>query len=96
MCCLALTAGFIGPRIAALLWWIFDSTRWDLAFSSWIWPVLGIILLPWTTLAYVLMWSAVGGVEGWEWLIVLIGLMADIATYSSRAAQSRYSTARGY
>jgi hypothetical protein len=93
MCCLALIAGFLGPRLAAVLWWIFDSPRWDLAFSSWIWPLLGIIFLPWTTLAYVLMWSAVGGVEGWEWLIVALGFAADIATYSSRAAKSRYQTA---
>ena len=92
MCCLALLAGFIGPRIAALVWWILDPTRWDLAFSSWLLPVLGIIFLPWTTLAYVLMWSAVGGVEGLEWLIVGLGLAVDIATYSSRAAKSRYQT----
>jgi hypothetical protein len=93
MCCLALTAGLIGPRIAAVLWWIFDPTRWDLAFSSWFWPVLGIIFLPWTTLAYVLMWSVVGGVEGWEWIVVALGFAVDIATYSARAAKSRYQTA---
>jgi hypothetical protein len=92
MCCLALIAGFIGPRIAAVLWWIFDPTRWDLAFGSWIWPVLGILLLPWTTLAYVLMWSVVGGVEGWEWIIVALGFALDIASYSARAARSRYQT----
>lgn len=93
MCCLALTAGFLGPRLAAVLWWIFDSSRWDLAFSSWIWPLLGIIFLPWTTLAYVLMWSPGTGVHGWEWLIVGLGLAGDIATYSSRAAKSRYQSA---
>ena len=92
MCCLALIAGFIGPRLAAVLWWIFDPTRWDLAFSSWIWPALGILVLPWTTLAYVLMWSVVGGVEGWEWLVVALGLAIDIASYSARAAKSRYGS----
>jgi hypothetical protein len=93
VCCLALVAGFIGPRLAAALWWIIDPTRWDLAFSSWFLPVLGILLLPWTTLAYVLMWSAVGGVEGWEWIVVALGFALDLATYSSRAAKSRYQTA---
>ena len=92
MCCLALIAGFIGPRLAALIWWIADPTRWDAAFGSWIWPVLGILLLPWTTLAYVLMWSAIGGVSGWEWLIVALGFAIDIAAYSSRAARSRYQS----
>ena len=96
MCCLALTAGFIGPRVALLLWWIFDSNRFDAAFSTWFWPFLGLLFLPWTTLAYVLMWSPVTGVSGAEWIIVAIGFVADIATYSSRAAQSRYQASRAY
>jgi hypothetical protein len=95
MCCLVLTAGFLGPRIALLAWWIFGD-RVELAFDSWVWPLLGLILLPWTTLAYLLVWSAVGGVEGWEWLVVALGLAADIATYSSRAAESRYRASRAY
>lgn len=93
MCCLALIAGFLGPRIAAVLWWIIDPTRWDLAFGSWFWPVLGILLLPWTTLAYVLMWSVGGGVEGWEWLVVALGFAVDVAAYSSRAAKARHQSA---
>jgi hypothetical protein len=95
MCCLALTAGFLGPRIALLAWWIFGD-KVDVAFDTWAWPLLGLIFLPWTTLAYVLMWSVVGGVEGAEWLVVALGLVADIATYSSRAATSRYQASRGY
>jgi hypothetical protein len=96
MCCLALTAGFIGPRVALLLWWIFDSNRVDAAFSTWVWPILGLLFLPWTTLAYLVVWSPIGGVEGWEWIIVALGLALDIATYSSRAAQSRYRASRAY
>jgi hypothetical protein len=88
-----LSAGFIGPRFALALWWIFGD-KVDAAFDSWVWPLLGLFFLPWTTLAYVLMWSPVGGVEGWEWLVVALGVIADIATYSSRTAQSRYETAR--
>jgi hypothetical protein len=95
MCCLALTAGFIGPRVALILWWIFGD-RVELAFDSWVWPLLGLILLPWTTLAYLLMWSVVGGVEGGEWIVVALGFAADIVTYSSRAAASRYQASRGY
>ncbi len=95
MCCLALTAGFIGPRVALLLWWIFGD-RVELAFDSWVWPLLGLIFLPWTMLAYLLMWSVVGGVEGAEWIVVAIGVAADVATYSSRAAASRYQSSRGY
>jgi hypothetical protein len=91
MCCLALTAGFLGPRIALFLWWIFGN-KVDLAFDTWIWPLLGLLFLPWTTLAYVLAWGPLNGVSGIGWLVVALGFGADIATYSARAAKSRYQT----
>ena len=96
MCCLALTAGFIGPRVALVLWWIFGD-RVDLAFDTWIWPLLGIIFLPWTTLAYVL--DVVGGRRrlglGVDHLVAL-GFALDVATYSARSAQSRYQASSAY
>ena len=95
MCCLALIAGFIGPRVALLVWWIFGD-RVDLAFDTWVWPLLGLLFLPWTTLAYVLVWSPVVDVEGGEWIVVALGLLADVLTYSARAASSRYQATRQY
>jgi hypothetical protein len=92
VCCLALTAGFLGPRIALFLWWIFGD-KVDLAFDTWIWPLLGLIFLPWTTLAYVLAWGPVNAVSGAGWLVVALGFAADIATYSARAAKSKYQAA---
>ena len=53
-----------------------------------------LIFLPWTTLAYVLVWSPVVGVDGGEWIVVALGFVADVATYSSRAAQARYRASR--
>jgi hypothetical protein len=92
MCCLILIAGGLGPRIALLAWWIFGD-KVDAAFTSWIWPLLGLIFLPWTTLAYVLAWGPLNGVSGAGWLVVALGVAADLATYSARAAKSRYRSA---
>jgi len=92
MCCLALTAGFLGPRLALFLWWIVGN-KVDLAFDTWVWPLLGLIFLPWTTLAYVLAWGPVNAVSGAGWLVVALGFAADIATYSARAAKSKYQAA---
>ena len=89
MCCLFLAAFGLGPRIALLLWWLFGD-RVSAAFDSWVWPLLGLLFLPWTTLFYVLMWSAVGGVSGAEWLFVGLGFLLDLASYSSRYAKSMY------
>ena len=86
MCCTLLLAAGIGPRIALLFVWIFGD-RVELAFDSWVWPLLGLLFLPWTTLAYVFAWGAVEGVSGWGWVLVALGIALDIATYSSRAVQ---------
>jgi hypothetical protein len=91
MCCLALLAVGIGPRIALGAWWIFGD-KVDAAFSTWVWPLLGLVFLPWTTIFYVIAWSPIGGVSGAEWILVAIGVALDIATYSARAARARYQT----
>ena len=57
MCCIALTAFGLGPRIALALLWIFGSR-------------VGLLFLPWTTLFYVLAWGAVNGVSGWGWVLL--------------------------
>ena len=91
VCCIALTAFGLGPRVAILLWWIFGD-RVDAAFSTWVWPLLGLLLLPWTTLFYLFMWSSVGGVHGAEWIVVALGFVLDLIAYSSRKAKSVYDT----
>jgi hypothetical protein len=86
-CCLlaAVLAG--APRIAFLLWWFFDPARIQATFTSWIVPVIGFIFLPWTMLAYVLV--APGGVSGFEWAILLLGLLFDVGTHGGSARSRR-------
>ena len=42
---------------------------------------LGFLFLPWTWLAYLAAWTA-AGVQGFGWVIVGLGVLADIATYT--------------
>ena len=86
MCCLALIAGFIGPRVALFVWWVFGD-KVDAAFSTWIWPLLGLVFLPWTTLAYVLAWGPLHGVSG-------IRLARRRRTRPRRATSRRTARAR--
>ncbi len=80
MCCIVTVLLLIGPRAAILVWWLIDSVRWTSVFGSFIWPLLGFLFLPWTTLAYVLV--APGGVAGFDWVWLAIGLIVDIGMYS--------------
>ena len=91
MCCFALLFVFLGPRFAVLMIWIFGD-RVELAFDGWLLPLAGLLFLPWTTLMYLLMWSRPDGVTGAEWIIVGLGVVFDIVTYSARSAKTRYAT----
>jgi hypothetical protein len=95
MCCLVGILGVLGPRFALAFWWIFGN-KVDLAFGSWIWPLLGIIFLPWTTLAYVIAWQP-GGISGsWDVLLIVIGVALDVVTYMHRAAAKAVRPSSSY
>jgi hypothetical protein len=80
MCCFAALLAILGPRFGILVWYLAEPTRWNLAFSTWIWPLLGALFLPWTTLMYVAV--ATGGVHGFNWFWIGLGIVADIACYA--------------
>ncbi len=100
MCCAFLALVLFGPRIFGAFWWIFQPVRWQAAFNNWptnfywIWPVLGIIFLPWTTIMYVIV--APGGVVGWDWLWIGLMLVADIASYTGGFGRKRIPSYEGY
>jgi hypothetical protein len=63
--------------------WIFSDLL-SRAFDSWFVPLLGFFLLPWTTLAYAVMWSSSDKVSGFEWFIVILAFVIDLGSYASR------------
>lgn len=79
MCCFLTVLVLLGPRIAAIVWWLFWPAKWNLAFGSILWPILGIIFLPWTTLMYVILVPWTGNF--WEWLFMILAVLADLASY---------------
>jgi len=88
MCCAFTILVVLGPRFGGAIWWLVNPARWSLAFEgSWLWPLLGIIFLPWTTLMYVIVVPA--GVVGWDWLWIGLAVVSDILWYSGAAARRR-------
>ena len=80
MCCFVTTLFLLGPRFATLIWWLVNPARFSAAYSSIIWPILGIIFLPWTTLMYAIVWSPTG-IYGLDWLWLGLALVVDIGSY---------------
>lgn len=82
MCCIVALMGLIGPRVAFLFAWIFTKEV-DQAFDSFWMALLGLIFLPWTALFWAIAYAPVQGVSGFGIFLVLIGLVMDIASYTS-------------
>jgi len=82
MCCVITVLLFLGPRAAAIIWYIADPARFNLAFNTFIIPCLGFIFLPWTLLMYLAAWQPVAGVTGFGWVVVGLGLLLDIMAYT--------------
>ncbi len=57
-----------------------DTARWNAAFGSIIWPILGIIFVPWTTLMYVLVLP--GGISGFEVLLLMVAIVVDVLSHA--------------
>ena len=71
MCCIFTLLVVLGPRVAGVIWWLVRPALWQTAFNTIIWPILGLIFLPWTTLMYMLVFP--GGVVGFEWVLARSG-----------------------
>ena len=81
MPCLIALLALISPRLALFFVLIF-SNMIERAFDGWVVPILGFFLLPWTTLAYVVMWDVgTREVSGFEWFIVGLAFLVDLGSY---------------
>jgi hypothetical protein len=79
--CLVALFALISPRLALFFIWVFSNLL-SRAFESWAVPLIGFFLLPWTTLAYAVMWDSGNRVYGFEWFVVALGFLFDLASYS--------------
>ena len=71
----------IAPRIILLILWLFTPFV-SAVFPNWIAPLLGLLALPFTALAYMIAWDPTSGLGGLGWLIVIGGLALDLGSYA--------------
>ena len=80
MCCFITTVMLLGPRAGVLIWWLIRPVYYQDVFQGFIWPILGLIFAPWTTLMFLLV--APGGVFGFDWVWLSLAILADLGTYA--------------
>ena len=77
----------IGPRFGILVWWLIDTTRWNLAFENFFLAFIGFLFLPWTTIMYVATFP--GGINGFDWFILGFGILFDVMSYGGGGYSER-------
>src|SRR5260221_7450664 len=81
MACMFALFASLAPRLALLFLWIFTPLV-NRAFSFFLWPLLCLILLPFTTMIYVLVYVPHIGVGGCYSLWIILGFFLDLAAYA--------------
>jgi hypothetical protein len=89
MCCFFASLMFFGPRLAFLVYWLLAPVRVSAAFNSfnlpWLVGIMGLLFLPWTTLMFVLIFP----LNGFDWIWLGFGIVADIASYMGAYGKRR-------
>lgn len=94
MGCLLGCLALLTPRIVILLVWLF-STYLHSAYDSFIWPVLGFIFMPLTTLGYAFAHNQSGGhVTGIYLVVVVLTVLFDLGALGGGGTlgRKRYRT----
>ena len=81
MCCFVSLFLLIGPRFALVCMWLFSDMISRAFRGDFIIPILGIILLPYTMIFYVIVAQYMGMSNPFAWLLVIVGFIIDISAY---------------
>jgi len=84
MCCVLVLLAFLGPRVVLALLWILTNYL-NRAFDTFLWPLLGFLFLPWTTIAFAVAQNELGGASGLGLIVVALGFLADIGVIGGGA-----------
>jgi hypothetical protein len=68
--------GLITPRLVMVVLWLFTNYL-SRAFDTFIWPLLGFLFLPTTTIAYAIAQNSFHGLRGVGLLIFALGVLLD-------------------
>lgn len=83
MCgCFVLALGAFAPRLALALMALFNDEITRAFDGSWLVAFIGWLLLPYSTLAFVLVHWYTGDVAGFNWLFVGLAFIFDLGSYA--------------
>src|SRR5439155_21934161 len=84
VCCVLVLLALVGPRLVLALLWLFTEYL-SRAFDTFLWPLLGFLFLPWTTIAYAIAQNELGGLGGLGLVVVVLGILDVIGIHGGDA-----------
>jgi len=88
MCCVLALLAFLGPRLVLFLLFLFTNYL-SRAFDAFLLPFLGLVFLPWTTIAWAIAQNEFSGANGIGLLVIVIGFLLDIGVLGGGARGRR-------
>ena len=83
MGCLFVLMAAFAPRLIVIFTWIARPTYVDAVFDTFIFPLLGLIFLPFTTMIYLFLGAPPLGVHGIDWLWIALAVLLDLSHYAN-------------
>jgi hypothetical protein len=80
MCCLLGCFGFLAPRLTLVVLWL--TGYLGRAYETVLWPLLGFVFLPVTTIAYAWVINGHGRVEGLYTVAIVLAVLFDLGLLS--------------
>lgn len=94
MPCLIGCLALFMPRLAIVLVWLF-SDYLNTAYQTVVWPVLGFLFMPLTTLAYAWAWhTGNGSVSGIGLVVVVLAVLCDLGLLGTGESSRRSARQR--
>ena len=90
MPCLLILIGLFVPRVVLAFLWLLTNYL-SRAFETQLWPLVGFLFLPYTTLAYAIAINQGGGVNGIWMVFVIVGVLLDFGILGGTARSRRRS-----
>lgn len=89
MPCLIALMAWAMPRFTLFLMFVFGYDNMERAMNSFLMGFFGFLLLPYTTVIYIICYAPIGGVSGLGWFFVALGFILDLASHLGGGKQGQ-------
>ena len=87
MGCLFVLLAAFAPRLIVVFAWIARPNYFDAVFDTWIFPLLGLVFLPFATLMWLLLGAPPEEIQGFDWVWIGLAVLLDLSHYANTYAQ---------